>query len=262
MYIPIWLIIIAGILVYFYYHNKEKHSNLGQDKKSQPANIDEETVFEIETNFEKKLQNTYLPDAITRKDLYIYKNLMRNWYDQLASKGRYNEPMIQKIRQDWLDYMSSLEDRNTYSYLSFETENEESDAWREKHINASKKVFAIEDGFASAIGKEAIKELSRVRDESSFNFDVNGNVSTESHKDDNVDIPVESLFKEDESSDELYEEAKKITMEHDVISTTILQRKLKVGYARSARLIDKMEEDGVIGKENETHSRKVLMPKK
>ena len=42
-------------------------------------------------------------------------------------------------------------------------------------------------------------------------------------------------------------------------STTFLQRKLKIGYARAASLIDELEERGVIGEQEGSRGRKVLV---
>ena len=50
-----------------------------------------------------------------------------------------------------------------------------------------------------------------------------------------------------EGDDDLYEEAKRTVLEAGKASTSYLQRKLGVGYARAARLIDMLEERGVIG---------------
>lgn len=47
--------------------------------------------------------------------------------------------------------------------------------------------------------------------------------------------------------DELYEEAKEIVLKAGKASTSYLQRRLKIGYARAARLIDILEERGVVG---------------
>ncbi|MEQ1561615.1 MAG: DNA translocase FtsK, partial [Nitrospira sp.] len=60
------------------------------------------------------------------------------------------------------------------------------------------------------------------------------------------------------SDDDLYEEAKKITIEAGKVSTSYLQRKLGTGYARSARLIDMLEEQGVIEAGSGAKPRKVL----
>ncbi len=50
-----------------------------------------------------------------------------------------------------------------------------------------------------------------------------------------------------EDEDDLYEEAKQTVLEAGKASTSYLQRKLGVGYARAARLIDILEERGVVG---------------
>lgn len=52
---------------------------------------------------------------------------------------------------------------------------------------------------------------------------------------------------ENGDDDELYEEARETVMQAGKASTSFLQRKLRVGYARAARLMDMLEERGVIG---------------
>lgn len=51
----------------------------------------------------------------------------------------------------------------------------------------------------------------------------------------------------DGGDDELYEEARATVIQLGRASTSLLQRKLKVGYARAARLLDMLEERGVVG---------------
>jgi S-DNA-T family DNA segregation ATPase FtsK/SpoIIIE len=53
-------------------------------------------------------------------------------------------------------------------------------------------------------------------------------------------------FVHSDQEDSLYEEAKKIVIESKKASSSLLQRRLRVGYARAARLIDMLEENGVI----------------
>ncbi|MFH1612040.1 MAG: DNA translocase FtsK [bacterium] len=49
------------------------------------------------------------------------------------------------------------------------------------------------------------------------------------------------------AGDELYEEAKNVVAQAGKASASLLQRRLRVGYARAARLIDVLEEQGVVG---------------
>ncbi|MBP6904934.1 MAG: DNA translocase FtsK, partial [Candidatus Pacebacteria bacterium] len=63
---------------------------------------------------------------------------------------------------------------------------------------------------------------------------------------------------ENEDDDALYEEARQCIMEAGKASTSYLQRKLKVGYARAARLMDMLEERGVIGASDGAKPREVL----
>lgn len=62
----------------------------------------------------------------------------------------------------------------------------------------------------------------------------------------------------DEVDDELYEEARLCVIEAGKASTSYLQRKLKLGYARAARLMDSLEERGVIGPGDGAKPREVL----
>ncbi|HOK35496.1 MAG TPA: DNA translocase FtsK 4TM domain-containing protein [Candidatus Pacearchaeota archaeon] len=58
----------------------------------------------------------------------------------------------------------------------------------------------------------------------------------------------ESEFSEfGKGDDELYDEAKKIVIQAQKASASLLQRRLRIGYARAARLLDMLEENGVIG---------------
>lgn len=61
-----------------------------------------------------------------------------------------------------------------------------------------------------------------------------------------------------EDDDELYQEAKEMVMQIGKASTSYIQRKLRVGYARAARLMDLLEERGVIGPADGARPREVL----
>ncbi len=59
-------------------------------------------------------------------------------------------------------------------------------------------------------------------------------------------------------SDQLYENAKQIVVRHQQGSISLLQRRLKIGYSRAARLIDDMEEEGVVGPAEGSKPRQVF----
>lgn len=63
---------------------------------------------------------------------------------------------------------------------------------------------------------------------------------------------------EGDSDDELYEQARDIVVSSGKASTSYLQRRLKIGYSRAARLIDILEERGVVGPQDGSKPRAVL----
>lgn len=65
----------------------------------------------------------------------------------------------------------------------------------------------------------------------------------------------------DEEDDDLYEDAKQTVIEAGKASTSYIQRKLRVGYARAARLMDILESRGVIGPSDGAKPREVLVGK-
>jgi len=61
------------------------------------------------------------------------------------------------------------------------------------------------------------------------------------------------------AEDSMYEDAYKLVKEARKASASLLQRRLKVGYARAARLIDLLEENGIVGPANGAKPRKILV---
>jgi S-DNA-T family DNA segregation ATPase FtsK/SpoIIIE len=66
---------------------------------------------------------------------------------------------------------------------------------------------------------------------------------------------------EEEEEDPLMEKARELAREHSRISTSLLQRRLHVGYPRAARLLDLLEEEGVVSPAEGGQSRRVLTPR-
>jgi hypothetical protein len=64
-----------------------------------------------------------------------------------------------------------------------------------------------------------------------------------------------------DDQDPLFEEAKQLIVTSGKASSSLLQRRLKVGYSRGARIMDELEEAGVIGPGSGAKAREVLMTK-
>ena len=59
--------------------------------------------------------------------------------------------------------------------------------------------------------------------------------------------------------DELFEEAVRTVCQYDRASASLLQRRLKVGYARAARMLDELESAGIVGMGEGSKPRDVLV---
>ena len=67
-----------------------------------------------------------------------------------------------------------------------------------------------------------------------------------------------AILSGEEGEDELYNQALEIIKTEGKASTSFLQRKLQIGYNRAARIIDMMEEKGIVSKANHVGKREVL----
>ena len=64
---------------------------------------------------------------------------------------------------------------------------------------------------------------------------------------------------EDEGPDELYDQAIAAVSDMRFVSISLLQRKLRVGYNRAARMIERMEREGIVGPADGAKPREVLI---
>ncbi|TAJ25601.1 MAG: hypothetical protein EPO64_07900, partial [Nitrospirae bacterium] len=65
--------------------------------------------------------------------------------------------------------------------------------------------------------------------------------------------------KEEDAKDEVYEQAKDLVMSSGQASASLIQRRLRVGYPRAARMIERMEEEGIVGAAGRDGRREVLV---
>ena len=61
------------------------------------------------------------------------------------------------------------------------------------------------------------------------------------------------------SHDRLYEEAKELVLRRGIASTSLLQRRLSIGYNRAARIMDELEREGVVGPARGSKARQIIM---
>ena len=59
--------------------------------------------------------------------------------------------------------------------------------------------------------------------------------------------------------DSLYDQALDLSSQSNTLSTSLLQRRLRIGYPRAARLMDELEEKGVVGPGEAGKPRKILI---
>jgi S-DNA-T family DNA segregation ATPase FtsK/SpoIIIE len=62
-----------------------------------------------------------------------------------------------------------------------------------------------------------------------------------------------------EADDDMWQDAVRVVIEGRKASTSLLQRRLRVGYARAARIIETMEEQGIVGPADGARPREVLV---
>lgn len=64
---------------------------------------------------------------------------------------------------------------------------------------------------------------------------------------------------QEQEKDELFDDAVRIVLETGVASASTLQRRLRLGYTRAARIIDQMEAEGIVGAHNGSKPREILV---
>jgi len=79
----------------------------------------------------------------------------------------------------------------------------------------------------------------------------------ESYFEDPYDDSNESDY-DTNNDDDLWDDALRIAYENNGISASFLQRRLKIGYNRAARLVEDMEEQGIVGPPNGSKQRELL----
>ncbi|GIW68572.1 MAG: hypothetical protein KatS3mg100_066 [Candidatus Parcubacteria bacterium] len=108
---------------------------------------------------------------------------------------------------------------------------------------------------APFISEEEVKKIARHWRKQGGSLDAAASIDFEAEARNGAIL---SAALEEEDDDGVYEEAKRVVLEHGKASTSLLQRKLRIGYSRAARIMDLLEERGIIGPADGSKPREVL----
>jgi len=108
----------------------------------------------------------------------------------------------------------------------------------------------LHGGFVSE--SEVDKVVSQIKRQATFDYKKEISLSEEELNPTNRDDLISS------NNDDLYTKAVDIVIKQQKVSTSYIQRYLQIGYNRAARIVEKMEEDGIISEANNAGKRHVL----
>ena len=117
------------------------------------------------------------------------------------------------------------------------------------YMSSANKILRIHAPFVSDNEIEKINNFLRSQEEPDYVDEILNYVDEKE---------ISETSKNDNDKDELYQSALEIIKSERKASTSFLQRKLQIGYNRAARIIDMMEEEGVVSKANHVGKRDVL----
>ena len=168
------------------------------------------------------LQVTSIVDSRTILDMSGAEKLLGNG-DMLYLPQDQSKP-----KRIQCSFISEKEVKNIVSYLKKEAEKYENSEEEETHLDSG--------------------DLKNALERNKQNIDLNID----------LDSFVESNNKK---KDDLFEEAKNEVIRAEKASTSLLQRRLGIGYARAARLMDMLEEEAIIGPQKGSKAREVYITK-
>ena len=114
-------------------------------------------------------------------------------------------------------------------------------------MSSANRIFRIHGPYVSEKEIEKITSILRAQGEPDYIDEITIDNKSES-----------SEYFSSDDEDNLYQKAVEIIKSEGKASTSFLQRKLQIGYNRAARIIDMMEEKGIVSKANHVGKREVL----
>ena len=125
----------------------------------------------------------------------------------------------------------------------------------------STKPKRLQGCFVSDEEVEEVVEFIKNGGSADYDTFVMNEIETRAVQENNKKVSAAAGDDDDGEDDPMLDEAIKVVVENGLASTSLLQRKLKLGYARAARIVDAMEERGIVGPYEGSKPRKVLITK-
>jgi S-DNA-T family DNA segregation ATPase FtsK/SpoIIIE len=116
-------------------------------------------------------------------------------------------------------------------------------------MSSANRIMRIHAPYVSENEIEKINSFLRSQEEPDYVDEIMGFVDEKNY---------DQTSNESEKKDQLYKNAIELVKSEGKASTSFLQRKLQIGYNRAARIIDMMEDDGIVSKANHVGKREIL----
>jgi S-DNA-T family DNA segregation ATPase FtsK/SpoIIIE len=115
-------------------------------------------------------------------------------------------------------------------------------------MSSANRIVRIHNPYVSESEIEKVNSFLRSQGEPNYINEITVVKDNEKSNEDNIDG----------EKDELYNKAVDIIRAEGKASTSFLQRKLQIGYNRAARIMEMMEEAGIVGQANHVGKREIL----
>ena len=123
----------------------------------------------------------------------------------------------------------------------------------------SGKPIRVQGTFVTDKEREDVIEFVTQRSSARYSEEILSEIEKASEAKESSPAASADRIEKDNSTDELFPDAVEVILESGQASVSMLQRRLKLGYSRAARLVDQMEERGIVGPFEGSKPRQVLI---
>jgi len=117
----------------------------------------------------------------------------------------------------------------------------------------------IQGTFVTDEEREEIVNFVKEQGLADYNREIQDEIERNADKDSKKNADEDAYEEDGGDLDELFNEAVEVVLDSKQASVSMLQRRLKLGYSRAARIVDQMEEQGVVGPFEGSKPRAVLL---